>query len=282
MTSSLLTYQDVRTWARAIALRVRRNEAPWHIDKTIRIPAIQERSIVTLLAGDRHVHTIIEADAPKGFCGICAQGLAGPGWSAARHRYGAPDLVIKSAPYTMPAAAQDAWWRPITETGLTEPRWVRAIEIRPSTEKGRRITHHALARLQQTENLKSELFTNDPNVVGDGLFMEWAVGKNGDEMRPGSGRLMLPGSRIIWEVHYHAIGEAITDSVELAIYFYPKGQEPKHREVLALFNTFSGPRMVLDIPPNQVTTTESFVTLRENARIENFQRMHLRGKGMAR
>ena len=183
---------------------------------------------------------------------------------------------------TMPAAAQDAWWRPITETGLTEPRWVRAIEIRPSTEKGRKITHHALARLQQTENLKSELFTNDPNVVGDGLFMEWAVGKNGDEMRPGSGRLMLPGSRIIWEVHYHAIGEAITDSVELAIYFYPKGQEPTHREVLALFNTFSGPRMALDIPPNQVTTTESFVTLKENARIENFQaHMHLRGKGMS-
>jgi hypothetical protein len=101
-------------------------------------------------------------------------------------------------------------------------------------------------------------------------------------MRPDSGRLMLPGSKIVWEVHYHAVGEAITDSVELGVYFYPKGQEPKHREVLALFNTFSGPRTMLDIPPNQVTTTESFVTLKENARIENFQaHMHLRGKGMS-
>ena len=90
--------------------------------------------------------------------------------------------------------------------------------------------------------MRAELFTNDPNVVGDGLFMEWAVGKNGDEMRPDSGRLMLPGSRIVWEVHYHAIGEEITDSVELGVYLYPKGQEPKHREVLGLFNTFTGPR----------------------------------------
>jgi hypothetical protein len=93
---------------------------------------------------------------------------------------------------------------------------------------------------------------------------------------------MLPGSKIVFEMHYHAVGEEITDHVELAVYFYPKGEEPKHREVLALFNTFSGPRMVLDIPPNQVTTTESFVTLKQNARIENFQaHMHLRGKGMS-
>jgi hypothetical protein len=55
--------------------------------------------------------------------------------------------------------------------------------------------------------------------------------------------------------------------------------------VLALFNTFSGSApgaRALDIVPNQVTTTESFVTLKENARIENFQaHMHLRGKGMS-
>jgi hypothetical protein len=129
------------------------------------------------------------------------------------------------------------------------------------------------------------LFTNDPNVSGDGLFMEWAVGKNGDEMRPDSGRLMLPNSKIVWEMHYHAVGEEISAHTELAVWFYPKGQEPKHREVLALFNSFSGNvpgSRGLDIQPNAVTTTESFVSLRQNARIENFQaHMHLRGKGMS-
>ena len=185
----------------------------------------------------------------------------------------------------MPAVAQDAWWRPSVPTGLTEPRWVRAIEIRPVGKGARKITHHALARLQQPEDMDPALFTNDPNVAGDGLFMEWAVGKNADEMRPDSGRLMLPGSKIVWEMHYHAVGEEISAHTEIGVWFYPKGQEPKHREVLALFNSFSGNSpgaRALDIQPNQITTTESFITLRQNARIENFQaHMHLRGKGMS-
>ena len=155
-------------------------------------------------------------------------------------KYGPPDLVITSPDYTIPAVAQDAWWRPIVPTGLTEPRWVRAIEIRPATVKGRRVTHHALAYLRQAEDIPKELVTDDPDVVGDGLFMEWAVGKPGDEMRTGSGRLMLPDSKIVFEMHYHAIGEPVTDHVELGVYFYPEGQEPKHREVLALFHTMQG------------------------------------------
>jgi hypothetical protein len=280
----LTTFEEARPWARAIAQRVEtRQMPPWHIDKTIGIQKFKnDRSL-----NDEQIETIVRwvaAGAPKGDPKDMPAPKQWPDdskWQLAG-KYGPPDLIVKSPPYTMGAVAQDAWWRPVSETGLTEPRWVRAIEIRPSTVKGRRITHHALARLQQAENIQRDLFTNDPNVAGDGLFMEWAVGKNGDEMRPDSGRLMLPGSKIVWEVHYHAVGEEITDSVELGVYFYPKGEEPKHREVLALFNTFTGPRTFLDIPPNQVTTTESFVTLKENARIENFQaHMHLRGKGMS-
>ena len=280
---SLVTYQEVRPWAQSIASRVRaRQMPPWHLDKTIGIQKFKnDRSL-----SDEQIDTILRwvaAGAPQGD----SKDMPAPKtwtddakWQLAS-KYGVPDLVISSPDYTMPATAQDAWWRPSVPTGLTEARWVRAIEIHPATIKGRRITHHALARLQQPEDLPKELFTNDPNVAGDGLFMEWAVGKQGDEMRPGSGRLMLPGSKIVFEMHYHAVGEQITDHVELGIYFYPKGQEPKHREVLALFNTFTGSRQ-LDIPPNQVTTTESFVVLRENARIENFQaHMHLRGKGMS-
>ena len=281
---SLVTYQDVRPWAQSIAARIKaRQMPPWHLDKTIGIQKFKnDRSL-----DDAQIDTILQwvaAGAPMGDprdMPPARKWTDDSKWQLAA-KYGQPDLVIKSPDYTMPAVAQDAWWRPTVPTGLTEPRWVRAIEIHPATVKGRRMTHHALARLQQSEDLPKELFTNDPNVAGDGLFMEWAVGKGGDEMRPGSGRLMQPGSKIVFEMHYHAVGEATTDHVELGVYFYPKDQEPKHREVLALFNTFTGGNRMLDIPPNQVTTTESFVVLRENARIENFQaHMHLRGKGMS-
>jgi mono/diheme cytochrome c family protein len=285
---SLVTYEEVRPWVKSIVARVGgRQMPPWHIDKTVGIQQFKnDRSL-----SDAQIETVLAwaaKGAPKGDAKDLPPAKV---WTDDANTWqetaklGPPDLVIKSTSYKMPAQAQDAWWKPVVETGLTEPRWVRAIEIRPSTLSGRKITHHALARLQQPEDMPSELFTNDPNVAGDGLFMEWAVGKNADEMRPDSGRLMLPGSKIAWDIHYHAVGEEITDSVELGIWFYPKGEEPKHREVLALFNTFSGSvpgARALDIPPNTVTTTESFVTLRQNARIENFQaHLHLRGKGMS-
>ncbi|MBZ5558537.1 MAG: cytochrome c [Acidobacteriia bacterium] len=290
---SLQTYEQARPWAKSIAQRVGAHQMPpWHIDKTVGIQKFKNDRSLT----DDQVDTIVKwvaAGAPKGD----PKDMPAPKvWTddtkewAMEAKYGQPDLLVKSPEYTMPAVAQDAWWRPNVPTNITEPRWVRAIEIRPVGKNARKITHHALAFLRQTEkDVPKELVSNDPNVAGEGLFMEWAVGKNGDEMRPDSGRLMLPGSSITWEMHYHAVGEEISAHTELAVWFYPKGQEPKHREVLALFNTFSAPPGValpnaqpLDIAPNSITTTESFVTLRENARIENFQaHMHLRGKGMS-
>ena len=287
---SLSTYEDTRPWIKSISQRVgSRQMPPWHIDKTVGIQKFaNDRSL-----SDDQIATIlkwISSGAPRGDAKDMPAPIKWPdeqSWTEAT-KLGPPDLVIKSTPWTVPAEGQDAWWRPAIPTGLTEPRWVRAIEIRPSTPEMRKVTHHALARLQQKEDetMDRALFTNDPDVAGDGLFMEWAVGKNADEMRPDSGRLMLPGSQIVWDIHYHCAGEEVKNSVvELGIWFYPKGQEPKHREVLALFNAFSssvpGARG-LDIPPNSVTTTESFVPLRQNARIENFQvHEHLRGKGMS-
>ena len=47
--------------------------------------------------------------------------------------------------------------------------------------------------------------------------MEWAVGKQGRDRSPNSGKLMLPGSKILWDIHYSAAGEEITDYVELGI-----------------------------------------------------------------
>ena len=110
--------------------------------------------------------------------------------------------------------------------------------------------------------------------------MEWAVGKQGEMMRPGSGKLMLPGARIVWDIHYSNGGEDVTDQVELGIYFYPKGQEPKFRQVLHLMGATNAGGV--DIPPNAVKATEGFFVMRENGRVESFQpHMHLRGKAMS-
>jgi hypothetical protein len=109
-------------------------------------------------------------------------------------------------------------------------------------------------------------------------FVEWAVGKQGEMMRPDTGKLLLPGSKFHWDIHYSQAGEEITNLVEVGIYFYPKGQEPKYRNTLTLVPAALG---TLDLRPNQVTVSEGYTPLRENARIESFQaHMHLRGKAM--
>ena len=37
--------------------------------------------------------------------------------------------------------------------------------------------------------------------------MEWAIGKGYDLFRPDTGKLILPGEKISWDQHIHAVGE---------------------------------------------------------------------------
>jgi hypothetical protein len=203
------------------------------------------------------------------------------GWQFAKE-FGPPDLVIKSAPYTLAPQTQDKWFRPTTETGVTEPRWVRAIEIKPSYPDGRRIVHHVLTTLVQGEEGITGLAHEAHDVQRTpGLFMEWAVGKVGEVFAPDAGKLMLPGSSIRWEIHMFAIGEEIKNNqVELGVYFYPKGFVPKFRTVLRMFDVSRGTD--LDIPPNEKAMTQNFYVMQAPARLENFQpHMHMRGKSLS-
>src|SRR5439155_20092631 len=180
---------------------------------------------------------------------------------------------------------------------LTEPRWAKLVEIRPTNLKGRRIVHHSIAYL---------VLNNDPEAVNTGTangfasaasdplpidlvnrrpqLMEWAIGKGYDESRAGTGKLILPGEKISWDQHLHAVGEEITGGSEMGIWFYPKGQEPKKRIYLG---SFTGLRRQqpgaspLDIPPNSIAQSEGFTVLKENTVFTNFQpHFHLRAKSI--
>ena len=72
-------------------------------------------------------------------------------WQLAKMYGRPPDLIIKSDDYTMPAVSQDQWWKPVVDLDVNEARWVRAVEMRPGTAAGRKITHHALAHLIQDD-----------------------------------------------------------------------------------------------------------------------------------
>ncbi len=281
---SLLTYDDAKKYARRIKTKVsQRLMPPWHIDRTIGIQEFKNDRSLT----DAQVATIVnwvDGGTPMGDPKDMPPAVKFPDpnrWQLAE-KLGTPDLIIKSKPYTLAARTQDKWYRPVVETGVTEPRWVRAIEVKPVRANDRKIVHHVLAYLLQPEDgvtgLASSAHDHQSNA---GLFMEWAVGKTGQIFPEDAGKLMLPGSQIRWEVHMHAIGEEYKDSqVEMAVYFYPKGFVPQHRTVLRMFDLSRGSD--LDIPPNEKTITQNFYVLPAPARLENFQpHMHMRGKAMS-
>jgi hypothetical protein len=271
---SLQTYEEARPWARSIRARVQsRQMPPWHIDRTVGIQqfkndrSLSDAQIATILAWvDQGAVRGEEKDMPPP-----REWPTDQGWAyAARFGQTEPDLIIRNLPWTQKAGQGNTWFKRLVETGVTEPRWVRAIEVRPGSVKGRKITHHANVDIDQVE---------PDGTVTVGRFMEWAVGKEGELMRPNTGKLMLPGSKVAWDVHYASTNEDVTDAVEMGVYFYPKGQEPKYRQTLLAVGSVGG---ALDIPPNAIVAHEGFFVLPKAARIESFQpHMHLRGKAQS-
>jgi hypothetical protein len=165
-----------------------------------------------------------------------------------------------------------------------------AVEMRPSAtnKEARQVFHHIDAALEQDDTnapsaqVKVNLggVTGDSNGPHDGTFMEYAVGKNYDIFREGTGKLLMPGAKIQWEYHAHSIDHDVTAHPQLGIYLYPKGVTPRYRTYH--LSAQAGPEKYIDIPPNTIAERQGFTVLPAPARLENFQpHMHLTGKAMA-
>ena len=282
---SLLTYDQVRAYAPLIRMKVEaRIMPPYHINRTVGIQDFKNDRGLT----NEQIETIVSWVDQGAVYGDAADEPApmqfpDPNRWQLADEFGEPDLIVRSDPFSLAAVTQDQWFRPTVETGLTEDRWVRAIEMRPSYPDGRRIVHHALAFLFQQEPGGITGLASTASGVSAGinpLFMEWAVGKVGEVFAADAGKLMMAGSQITFEVHLHAMGEEVTDQVvELGVYFYPEGYVPPNRTVLNMFRVAGDE---LDIPPGQISVTQNFITIRAPARLENCQpHMHMRGKAMS-
>src|SRR5688572_18369509 len=114
---SLRTYAEARPWARSIRARVdARQMPPWHIDKTVGIQDFKnDRSL-----SDDQIATIlkwVDQGAPQGDPKDMPQAKVWPTeqiWeAAAMFNQKEPDLIVRSAPWTQKAGANDTWWKPI-------------------------------------------------------------------------------------------------------------------------------------------------------------------------
>ena len=275
---SLMTYQETRPWARTIKDRVvAREMPPWYLDKTV---GIQEyKNDISL--SDEQIDLIVrwvDGGAPLGDRKDLPPTKQFPDtdrWQFS-DQFGAPDLVVQAPRWVMPADSQDQWWEPVVESGLTEDRWVRAVEVRPS-QSGRQIVHHAV--VHSTDHVRA-------TELGEYALAEFSLGAYGEVYKEGTGKLLTAGTKIRFDIHYHAVGKEVEDQTALGLYFYPKGYEPeqevRHVPVGLTGIGGRGGSAGIDIPPHSIVRHDAFMVLQEAARIENFKpHMHYRGKAMS-
>ena len=260
---SLVTFEESRPWARSIKDKVAsRTMPPWYIDKNVGVQgfkydrSLSDDQIATIVAG-------VDAGAPRGN----PEDMPPARVFADRDKWhiGAPDLIVPIPdPFTVPADGANWWGDLFSDSGLTEDRWIKAVETKPSAE-GFPVVHHAVTRLQETEDAEQGDFLN-----------EYAQGKNGDVFPDGTGRLVKAGSIIRFNMHYASIGKETTDRTSVGLTFYPKGEEPKHE----LFSKALAQNFDLDIPPgDDEVRHDSYHAFDANVRLTGFQpHLHNRGK----
>jgi hypothetical protein len=260
---SLLTYQDVRPWARAIKQKVQAREMPpWYVDRHIGIQKFKDDPSLT----DAEIATIarwVDAGAPAGD----PADMPKPRVFADVDRWhiGKPDMVVSlPKPYELKANGPDEFYDVDVDPGFKEDLYIAAVETKPEPYSFK-VVHHATANMIEDEE-------EDP--VGF-FFNEYALGKNGDIFPENSGRLIKAGSKIHFNLHLHPSGERALVNVSIGFKLYPKGQVPKY----VAFTQHMGDNTDLDIPPGEVSRSDGYFRLPRPAVISAFQpHMHNRGK----
>ena len=248
---ALSTYEEVRPWARAIKQRTGIGPRagvmpPWYVEKDIGIQHFKNDPSLS----DEEVATIAkwaDSGAPRG---DPADMPAPRVWNdSTRWSIGEPDLVVRTEEVLVKAGAPD-WWGEIapTPTGLTEDRYVSAVEVREvndaassgsgrHTVGGRYVFHHMIWQTRPLEQADSvdpadpfDLAVLTGTTPGTTTWPVHEVGREPDFFDPKSARLLKAGSSVISDsVHLHSNGRDTRARLEIGFKFMPKGYKPEYR-----------------------------------------------------
>jgi len=251
----LLTYKDVRPWARAIRDRVAAGTMPpRHAD-----PAHGEFANDRRLS-DRDRNTIVEwvnAGSPEGDpSALPPAPTYADGW-----QIGQPDAVFTMAEdYAIPAGGTVEYKYFQIQTNFTEDKWIRAVESRPGN---RAVVHHVIvfARdpkpapkatasaqagpkpaptfmfaegMDEPENADAEAkkkapLNDRPAPKQLGAYLGgFAPGQSVRVYAPGTAVRLPAGAVLTLQMHYTTSGTATTDRTKIGVLF---ASEPPAREV---------------------------------------------------
>jgi tetratricopeptide (TPR) repeat protein/mono/diheme cytochrome c family protein len=242
---SLLDYESARDRAALIASVTRRGEMPpWKPSAPTgvfqgerRLTSAQIESIARWAA----------AGAPEGKAPVRPIPLntADGGW-----QLGTPDLIVRlPEPYVVPAGTSDLYRKFVLPVPLDEPRWIRALEIRPGPGGA---IHHARVMIDSIGRAR-DLDAADPLPGYDGFMADsgefprghvlgWAPGKSATARPDSLSWPLTPGSDLVLQLHLLPRPAPASVAPEVGLYFAaaPATLQP----VAVILNA-----LTIDIPP---------------------------------
>ena len=278
---SLLSYDEVRPWARAIQEAVALDRMPpWFAD-----PRYGEWSNAHVLT-PREKQVIldwVESGAvrgdpsrrpePRGFV---------DGWNI-----GKPELVLSMPEaFRVPEEGTIAYQYVVIPTGLEEDKWISAAEVRPGN---REVVHHVIAYMRPNDSVwlkdavPGEIFVPRPRKPQDrdedrNEYRELVAGF-APGMEPWGwsdenyAKLLPAGADIVLQLHYTASGEEAFDLTRVGFQFL---DNPPAKRVV----TMAAANQKFVIPPGAPNhpVEANWVLNREVELMGLLPHMHLRGK----
>ncbi len=230
----LLTYGDVKKRGKQLVTAVEsRQMPPWK-------PEAGHGDFV----GERRMKAADIATLKKWVEQGCAEGDAKDlpampkfpeGWA-----FGEPDLIVTmSEEYTVPAEGRDIYRAFVVPLNLSEDKYVRAYQFRPSNN---RVVHHALMFFDITgESRKKDEQDPGPGFKGLGLGLGAVSGGSLGGWAPGG----------VSQPYPDGIGKEVKRNADLVLqlHFSPTGKVEKERSQVGLWFSKEKPqRMVVTIP----------------------------------
>lgn len=223
----------------------------WLNDRSL--PESDKQQLLSWLASKRPLGDPADAPPARDFSS---------GWMI-----GQPDAVYQFAkPVAVKATGVMSYQNIVVETGLTEDRWVQAIEIQPGV---REVVHHVLVMVTDSDRSRG-----DEDEEGRGGF--WAAYVPGNSYRlfdTGYAKRLPKGAKLRFQMHYTPNGKAVEDVTKIGVIFAK--QPPQHEvRVAGIVN----PR--LSIPAGAENhREEALLRLPFDIELLGFMpHMHLRGK----
>ncbi|MBI4558821.1 MAG: redoxin domain-containing protein [Candidatus Hydrogenedentes bacterium] len=98
---------------------------------------------------------------------------------------------------------------------LSEDKWVRAVEVRPTNRK---VLHHCLIFVRYPSRLRHLQPDYDRGL--DGYFAGYVPGAMPTPFPENTGKFLPKDGLLVFQLHYNATGKDETDRTELGLYFH--------------------------------------------------------------